>query len=39
MKGFIRKNPWLAVIGAAAVGGLFLSNFFKSGAGKVRKAL
>lgn len=39
MKGFIKKNPWLAVIGAAAVGGLFLSNFFKGGASKVKRAL
>jgi hypothetical protein len=36
VKASIRKNPWAWVIGAAIVGGLFLSNFIKGGAAKIR---
>lgn len=39
MKAEIKKHPWLWVIGAAAVGGLFLSNFFQRGAATVRRKL
>ena len=39
MKSEIKKHPWAAVVGAAIIGGLFLSNFIKGGAGKLRKAV
>lgn len=39
MKAAIKKNPVAWVVGAAIVGGLFLSNFIKGGAGKLRGAL
>ncbi len=39
MKSEIRKHPWAWVIGGTVVGGLFLSNFIRGGAGKLRRAV
>lgn len=39
MKASVRKNPTAWVIGSLIVGGLFLSNFIKGSAGKLRGKL
>ncbi len=37
VKAEIKKHPLAWVVGAAIVGGLFLSNFIKGGAASIRR--